>query len=429
MNYIPAIYFSILTLYLIKKRGIDASSYISLIYTATSILAVGIDVMGLNPNLVSLASLLPTILYCILLTLFIIPVAIIDLNSYEGIYLQNRKLIRWFIYIFFATFVGYTVAYFNDVKFVVTYGDFAELKVNGYEGDGIQLTKYPTVIELFLFPIRVLANASVVMIFIFFFNITYMKEKWWINAMAIISSTTVIIVGILLIDRSSTFFWVLILGLAVSMFWNNMSAKIKSTAIGFSTILILAAASYAMSVTKDRFEDRDGGSEGGIVMYLGQPYYHFCEIWDYYPAPDGITTKSLFSSIHKFILHDFDGTVPYQKEMGLKSNMDLGVFYTHLGSFILSAGKIGPFMITIVYLLIFYYLFKECDVFRVVNNKNVKCMPFENLMIMFFLLCIPTVGCINHYYENFYIETVTYTLIAALYLVKDKEEQILTNFK
>ena len=56
MNYIPAIYFSILTLYLIKKRGIDASSYISLIYTATSILAVGIDVMGLNPNLVSLAS-------------------------------------------------------------------------------------------------------------------------------------------------------------------------------------------------------------------------------------------------------------------------------------------------------------------------------------------------------------------------------------
>ena len=256
-----------------------------------------------------------------------------------------------------------------------------------------------------------------------------MKEKWWINAMAIISSTTVIIVGILLIDRSSTFFWVLILGLAVSMFWNNMSAKIKSTAIGFSTILILAAASYAMSVTKDRFEDRDGGSEGGIVMYLGQPYYHFCEIWDYYPAPDGITTKSLFSSIHKFILHDFDGTVPYQKEMGLKSNMDLGVFYTHLGSFILSAGKIGPFMITIVYLLIFYYLFKECDVFRVVNNKNVKCMPFENLMIMFFLLCIPTVGCINHYYENFYIETVTYTLIAALYLVKDKEEQILTNFK
>lgn len=429
MNYIPAIYFSILTLYLIKKRGIDASSYISLIYTATSILAVGIDVMGLNPNLVSLASLLPTILYCILLTLFIIPVAIIDLNSYEGIYLQNRKLIRWFIYIFFATFVGYTVAYFNDVKFVVTYGDFAELKVNGYEGDGIQLTKYPAVIELFLFPIRVLANASVVMIFIFFFNITYMKEKWWINAMAIISSTTVIIVGILLIDRSSTFFWVLILGLAVSMFWNNMSAKIKSIAIVFSTILILAAASYAMSVTKDRFEDRDGGSEGGIVMYLGQPYYHFCEIWDYYPAPDGITTKSLFPSIHKFILHDFDGTVPYQKEMGLKSNMDLGVFYTHLGSFILSAGKIGPFLITIVYLLVFYYLFKECDVFRVVNNKNVKCMPFENLMIMFFLLCIPTVGCINHYYENFYIETVTYSLIAALYLAKDKEEQILTNFK
>ena len=65
MNYIPAIYFSVLTLYLLKERGIDASTYISLLYTVTSVLAIGIDVMGLNPNLVSFASMLPTILYCL----------------------------------------------------------------------------------------------------------------------------------------------------------------------------------------------------------------------------------------------------------------------------------------------------------------------------------------------------------------------------
>ena len=94
MNYIPAIYFSVLTLYLLKERGIDASTYISLLYTVTSVLAIGIDVMGLNPNLVSFASMLPTILYCLLLTLFILPAAIVDFNSYEGlvVYLYERVL-------------------------------------------------------------------------------------------------------------------------------------------------------------------------------------------------------------------------------------------------------------------------------------------------------------------------------------------------
>lgn len=429
MNYIPAIYFSILTIYLLMKRGIDASSYISLIYTATSIFAVGIDVMGLNPNLVSFASLLPTILYCLLLTLFIAPIVIVDINSYNGIYFQNKNYVRWVTYIFFVTFVGYTVAYFGDLKFVISYGDFAELKLNSYEGDGVQLTKYPAVIELFLFPIRVLANASVVMLFVFFFNITYLKEKWWINAMALIGSTTVIVVGILLIDRSSTFFWVLILGLAVSMFWNKMSTQIKSVAIGFSLILILVSASYAMSVTKDRFEDRDGGSGGGVVMYLGQPYYHFCEVWDYYPAPDGITTKTLFTAFHKYVLHDFENTVVYQAEMGLKSNMDLGVFYTHLGSFMLSAGKIGPFMITCVYLALFYFLFKEKEKIRTANKMEINCLSFEKLMVMFFLLCIPTVGCICYYYENFYIEIAVYALVISLFVVKDNEGQILTKIE
>jgi hypothetical protein len=191
-------------------------------------------------------------------------------------------------------------------------------------------------------------------------------------------------------------------------------------------VLLLAAATYAVSVTKDRFEDRDGGSEGGIVTYLGQPYYYFCQIWDYYPAPDGVTTKTLFPSVHKFIFHDFESPVAYQTEMGLKSNMDLGVFYTHLGSFMLSAGKFGPFMITIVYILLFYFVFKERDVVRNVENKKLICFPFEKLMIMYFLLSIPTVGCICYYYENYYVEIVTYLLTAMIFWVKDDNEQVLT---
>ncbi|MCQ2190361.1 MAG: hypothetical protein MJY63_01795 [Paludibacteraceae bacterium] len=423
MNYIPAIYFTTLTVILFIKRGLDASSYLSLIYAATSIFAIGIDIMGLNPSLVECASLLPTILYCLLLTLFILPAILIDINSFDGILMSSLKFVRLFNFIFFFSFVCFIIAYYKDVQFVLSYGDFHELKKLVYEGDAYELTKYPGPVELILYPVRIIVSSSPTMLFIFFFNITFLKEKWWVNLMAILGSTTSIINGISQVDRSSTFFWVLILGLAVSTFWNQMSAKIKSVAISFSTILFIAVASYALSVTKDRFEDRDGGSQGGVVLYLGQPYYHFCEIWDYYPAPDGITTKSLFPALHKFVLKDFNGTVSYQQEMGLKSNMDLGVFYTHLGSFILSAGNFGPFMITTLYLLIFYFFFKEDDKYKTSNNANY--LDFKKAMMMFILLSIPAVGCICYYYENYYLEAYTYIQIAALYTLTDEEPQIL----
>lgn len=426
MNYIPAIYFSILTGILFMKRGLDACTYISLIYTATSLFAVGIDIMGLSPNLVSFASLLPTILYCLLLTLFIVPVYFIDLSAYKGIKFRSQKFLRLVTYAYFASLVCFLLAYMNDLKFIISYGDFGELKNLVYEGDAYQLTSYPSIIELFLYPVRVIVGSSVIMIFIFFFNITFLKEKWWINVMAVVSSGSVIVDGILHIDRSSTFFWVLLLGLSVSMFWNFMQPKIKSIAIGFTTVLVLAAATYALAVTKDRFEDRDGGSEGGIVMYLGQPYYHFCEIWDYYPAPDGITTKSLFPSLHVFLLKDYAGAVAYQQEMGLKTNMDLGVFYTHLGSFMLSAGNFGPFMITIVYLLVFYLIMKDDNSMPSKKGKDSNYFPFEKLMIIYFLLCIPTVGCICYYYENYYVEAFTYLTIGALFYFKDDDLKLLT---
>ena len=263
MNYIPAIYFSILTLIFFKKRGLDSCTYISFIYMATSVFAVGIDIMGLNPNLVSFASLLPTILYCLLLTLFIVPAAIVDFNSYEGLKFCSKKFLRWLNYINFFSFVCYIVAYSGDLHFVLTYGDFGELKSLVYEGDGYQLKTYSAIIELILFPVRVLVNSSMVMVFVFLFNITFLNEKWWINAMAIIGATTVIIVGILQVDRSATFFWVLVTGLAVSMFWNQMSAKIKSVAIGFSTVLILAAAAKPRSVQKNGLGRQVEGKEGG----------------------------------------------------------------------------------------------------------------------------------------------------------------------
>lgn len=54
--------------------------------------------------------------------------------------------------------------------------------------------------------------------------------------MAIIGSLPCILIGIIGIDRSRTFYWILFFGLAGSLFWKNMSKKTKKIAVSMTAV-------------------------------------------------------------------------------------------------------------------------------------------------------------------------------------------------
>ena len=89
------------------------------------------------------------------------------------------------------------LAYKNDIIFRFTYGNLRELRALTYQGEGLGFTSYPKYIELFLIPMRTFANMSYVMIFIFFFSITYLQKSRYYNLMAIIGSLPCILIGII----------------------------------------------------------------------------------------------------------------------------------------------------------------------------------------------------------------------------------------
>lgn len=401
MIYTPFIYFIGLFLFIYKKNKFDVSAYIVSLYIITSLFAVLIHHLDYQPLSRYNLSIIPTIVYCGLITLAILPIYKFNSNSIKGISIRNLKFINVVTYFYFFSFIILLIAYKDDIIFRITYGDFAEMRAD----DDLGLKRYPGIFELFLLPIRIFANFSYIMIFIFFFCISFLRKSTLFNIMALCGSLPVTLLGVLGIDRSKTFYWIIILGLTIVFFWQHIDKKKKKKIIPILSPFLILVIVYMSLVTNSRFAERDTGSKGGIITYAGQSYIHFCYFWDNFENPGGVSTKYLFPATHHWIIGDYDGAVPYQKELHLKTRKDPGVFYSYLGSFLVDSNKPGPFIFTIIYLVLCSLAFK---------NKH-GILRFEKMFYISILLMVPACGIISYIFTSYYM---TFSLIMWIILLR-----------
>ena len=158
-------------------------------------------------------------------------------------------------------------------------------------------------------------------------------------------------------------------------------------------------------ITIQRYGESDEGSGNSLISYAGQPYLNFCYFFNAFENPDGVTLKYLFPSFHHFVLGDFEGSLALQKEMYMRTGIYCGVFYTLLGDFMVSDGRMGPFILTIVYLFVSLFAYR----------KHKRDCSFENYFVAFLLMLVPTIGIITYYYNNI---SMTISLILVLLLLK-----------
>jgi oligosaccharide repeat unit polymerase len=271
--------------------------------------------------------------------------------------------------------------------------------------DDLGLKRYPNIFEFFLLPIRAFASSSYIMIFIFFFSISFLRKTVFFNLIAIIGSLPVVLIGILGIDRSKSFYWIIILGLSMVFFWKYIDRNKKIKIIPILSTFMLLIVIYVAMVTNSRFGERDTGNKGGVITYAGQSYINFCYFWDNFENPDGLSTKYLFPATHHWIIGDYKGTVPYQQELHLKTRKNPGVFYSYLGSFLVDSNKPGPLLFSILYLLLCRFAFrKKKDIIR-----------HERLFYIFLLLIIPACGTILYIYTSYYM---TFSIVLWIILLK-----------
>lgn len=402
MHYLPLIFFSLIFVYIYVRRGIDASAYVVFLYVVSSFFGIIYYEQFASSIAQSSCTFASTIIYCSLIALSIYPIYRFDTNSLQQIKIPSIRIINWLIYLYFGIFVLLIYAYREDVLFRLLYGDFAELRADVHQGLN-KVTQYGGVLGFALLFANILATMSYIMIPVFFITRSFIRRSWWFSAMAILGSLPAVVEGVLGIDRSKAFYWVVIFGFSIVVFWKHLQKKARKTVVLVAVVLLGAVAFYLSAVTVGRFEDTADGTEGGVISYAGQSYVNFCYFFENYDNGETFSTRYLFPATHFWLLGDYDGSVPLQQEMTLRTRMECGVFYTFLGNFIVDNNQIGPFVFMVVYLLLF-----------AINVKNNKRVTIGEFLMWFVLALIPTCGIISYLYTSPY---TTLSIIAILTFV------------
>lgn len=404
MHYLPLIFFSLLFVYIYVRRGIDASAYVTLLYVVSSFFGIIYYDQYALPMAQWSCTFIPTIIYCGLIALSIYPIYRFNTNNLQQIKIPSIRIINWLIYLYFGIFVLLIYAYREDILFRLLYGDFAELRSDVHEGLN-KVTQYGGVLGLALLFANILATMSYIMIPVFFITRSFIRRSWWFSAMAILGSLPAVVEGILGIDRSKAFYWVVIFGFSIVVFWKHLQKKARKTVVLVAVVLLSAVAFYLSAVTVGRFEDTADGTEGGVISYAGQSYVNFCYFFENYDNGETFSTRYLFPATHFWLLGDYDGAVPRQEELTLRTRMETGVFYSFLGSFIVDNNQKGPFLFMVIYLSLFALI---------LHNKRKYSVSFEAFLCFCFLTIIPICGFILYLYTSPY---TTISIIAILTFV------------
>ncbi|MGI5848062.1 MAG: O-antigen polymerase [Candidatus Cryptobacteroides sp.] len=410
MAYLPFIFFGIIFLFTIAKRGFDVSAYVVMLYLVISFFAILMYLYDYGETTIDQISFFSPLLYCILIGLCLFPAYKFNSKTIKHISFSNNFFFDALTYFYFAAFLFTIIAYWKDLLFVINYGDWGELRWMITRGDSLVTTKFHGLLKYVALVFNFLGSISFIMFPIFFMSVSFKKRPWWFSVMAFLGTTTVIFSGILGCDRSSTFRWILLLGLNIVFFWPHISTKVKKAITPMLLLAFVGAVAYMSSVTSDRFKESYQGIRESVVVYAGQSYYNFCYLFDNYNNGEGFSTNYFFPATHSWIIKDYEGNVPRQQELTLKTGYQCGVFYTFLGSFLIDANQAGPFVFVIVFLLISSLLKKP---------SRAGTISFLHFIEYYFLLVILVFGIIAYPYTTGYA-TVSIALLLILLKLFDK---------
>lgn len=408
MIYLTIIIFVLLLIHLYQRYGLDTSVYIATLYLVS--LLAGVFVIKNHYDPFEYAempiSLVPTVIFCLLIVTTIMIVANFNINSIQHVVIRNPLTIPILTILFAAATLTYLVFEGTELILRLSYGDFGELRDMVYEED-LSDVRYQGFSGIIVLIATVICTFSPIMLPILFISIIWEKRSKLFYILMMFSSTGSILEGFMNIDRSKVFYYILIMGLCLVMFWRKLEDNIRRKITPLLLAGLIGLLSYFTLVTNDRFGDRDTGNIGGVTWYAGQSYINFCYFWDYFEKQDGFSTRYLLPATHHFIIGDFDSGLARQKELSEQTGIFTAVFYTFIGSFMVDCNRVAPFL----YVALFWLLIKICRHHRKDDEMSLFWFLFTWLLIV-----VPTAGVISYIYNNYSI-TLTIIIVMAIIAV------------
>lgn len=350
--------------------------------------------------------LIPTFLYCVLISLCAYPYYILNTNEKKVfIRIKNVRYFNLITYFYIAIFFILLFLFYNDIFEGILKSNFADLREDA-ENDDLQnsLTRLSNPLLRYIgFIAASIGYCGGFMIPFFFYSICFTKNSSLHNILILTSTLSSIVMGIIAVDRSCVVLWTLMFALSYFLFKPYLnkrnSSLIKKVIIGVGGVLGL----YFVSMTISRFYLTDMGAGGSVVSYIGQPFLNYTNVWENIEVSD-VSTRYIFPAYNRFVL----GTDPDNHVLINKTShyVRTNGFSTFLGMMYLSMGKILSIIVPLFIALFTYG--------RINKIKRRNIITFKDFMYIFFMGIIILYGCIAYYY---YSHESTIDLIIMLFLL------------
>lgn len=383
MIYIPFIYFSLLSLLHYKRnKTLNVGSFLLALYTVSSFLSIILfKSTYLNYHL-SEIKLCSVIYYCTILTLFFLPFLSRKHVPVPNIVKPNSALFILVSFFFIIINIIAIILSFKYTVFILTHNPGA-FKIGGT----LLLKKLGYGIDIFdkigFYIFGHFSDFYILILFFFFYSITYLNNSRSFNIILLFSSMSTIINGLNTGGRTQMIYWIVMFISLFIFFKAHMPKNVKRYVFKIFIFFISIFSVYFIGVTIYRFSNNY--SPGivhqellSIIDYAGQSFLNFNDFFTKFHDHQ-YTLARIFPILHdvlsssKFDLNEYRISLP----------MNIGVFSTFLGDLFIDVGIAGTIIYLIVYLFLFYVTQK---------NYTKGSKQFHQVLIYFMLFQIPLNG-------------------------------------
>lgn len=410
MHFIPFIYFSALTYYFwTKSRCLDVVVYISLLYVVTSLCCVimvegnmlegsGVLVDGWEPEL----GIIPTFLYCGLLTLTILPFRYIKAGKLSIMTNAHPLLMYGFciLLIMQALLNLYLIA---DSTMSVLNGDLNDVREAHYNEEmslaDIKALSMPVIVQYFNY----LNYTTILALPLFFYYTCMEKRSLWLTSMLFFASLSVPLKAIQSVDRAELILYAEMFLFCVVLFQKHFTKALKRLMFFAGIPFVALGVTYLVAVSVARFDDTDEGSSGSVLQYAGQSYLNFCYFYDN-ANPELIYPEREIPILSRVLLNSDYSKV--KAERSAKEGFFIGVFATHVGAWFLDVGMAGAIFLSVMFYLSFVLI---------IGYDKRRSFDVCELLIFFIYATVPIFGIFYYRFHNYQI-ALQYLIAGILYI-------------
>lgn len=421
MEIIPFVYFTCLTFFLWRKhRTIDVCVYISGLYAFTTFLAMLIvDLEMLNANGILFDDsdvqirTLPTVVFCLLVTVSIVPFMLIYRNEIKTITKLRPFLVdglSWFLIV--VSLINLYLI--GDSTMDILGGDLEAVRQAHYDGLAtpaeIKAESMPIIFKyIYQFNISTLLCLP-----LFFYYLCCEKRSRVFLGLLFFASLSVPLAGIQAADRTEFILFAMMLLFCLFLFYGIMGETLKKRVKIASIPFVALGLLYVVSVSQARFSDESGqkntSAGESVFQYAGQGFVNFCFFWEN-ANPDFITAEREFPLVAHY-LYKIDSTPDRRSERSGQHGFFISVFPTFLGELFLDLSGIGMCIWVVYYMLTGLLLIKY---------SHRTEFDISEILLIFLMAVVPIFGVFYYRYFHFYYSLMIMTALIIYFLSINKK--------